>query len=75
MTGCSLCADLCSGARGSLCRLWTLLDAELFDVGFALRAGEIHARLHALIPTQKSLKSFVQPFSLPTGIDPAANAG
>jgi len=52
-----------------------LLDAELFDVGFALRAGEIHARLHALIPTQKSLKSFVQPFSLLTGIDPAANAG
>jgi hypothetical protein len=35
-----------------------LLDADYPDVGFALRAGEIHARLHALIPTQKSLKKF-----------------
>jgi hypothetical protein len=33
-----------------------VLDAGFLDVGFALRAGEIHARLHALIPTQKSLK-------------------
>jgi hypothetical protein len=41
-----------------------LLDAKFFNVGFASRAGEIHARLHALIPTQKSLKNFcaaVQP--------------
>jgi len=36
-----------------------LLHAGFLDVGFALRAGEIHARLHALIPTQKSLKIFL----------------